>query len=368
MTRVGVRSEALRLVADRLATGAAAVHDEATAVAVQVGCPGLTVALRARLVRFVGPAGLWGEGLGLEVLAARLRGVARAYAEVEEAVAATLRAVAAGADGLGGVGWLDDGPGAPVVTEVTARRVPARLDGPADLVALGEDLDGGRVRVLELAGADGGTSWVVVVPGTQEWSPRAGANPFDLTGDVRAVTGDITLAAVGVEAALRRARARTGRPAGSARQEPVLLVGHSQGGIHAAALAADPGFGRRHRVTHLLTTGAPVGLFPVPPRVRGLSVEHADDPVPTLDLTPNPVSGTWRTLRVGPGPPADVGRHRLAGYEATLRAAQDAPWGTVPDVDAWEVGARGFLHRPVVAVTEVAVTRPVHDAHAPGAG
>ena len=107
---------------------------------------------------------------------------------------------------------------------------------------------------------------MVVVPGTQEWSPRAGANPFDLTTDVRAVTGDATLAAAGVAAALDLAAA--GRVGRSTAADPVVLVGHSQGGILAAALASDAGFTARHRVTHVVTSGSPVGLFPVP----------ADDP------------------------------------------------------------------------------------------
>ena len=233
-----------------------------------------------------------------------------------------------------------------------SRRPP--VGGPADLVALGEGLDGGRVRVVEVEGPDGASAWVVVVPGTQEWSPRAAANPFDLTSDVRTVTGEATLAAVGAAAALDRAMAAAGR---AGREDPVLLVGHSQGGIHAAALATDPAFTTAHRVTHVVTTGAPVGLFPVPGSIRVLSVEHADDPVPTLDLGPNPGGPSWLTLRAGEGPPTDVGRHRLEEYERTVRAAQEAPRGTVPGLGAWEVSAGAFLHRPVRSVTEVVVER-----------
>ena len=43
---------------------------------------------------------------------------------------------------------------------------------------------------------DGGSAWVVVVPGTQPWSPRAGGNPFDLTSDVLDVLAEHGVAAV----------------------------------------------------------------------------------------------------------------------------------------------------------------------------
>ena len=196
---------------------------------------------------------------------------------------------------------------------------------------------------------------MVVVPGTQEWSPRAGPNPFDLTTDVRAVSGGATLAAAGVAAALTLARSRSGR---ATADDPVLLVGHSQGGILAAALASDTGFTRDHRVTHVVTSGSPVGLFPVPSRVRVLSVEHADDPVPRLDLTPNPAHATWLTVRAPTAArPVDVDRHRLDGYVATVRLLEGAPRGTVPGLDAWQASAGAFLGAPVRSVSEVVVER-----------
>ena len=358
MTRVTVRSQALREAAERLSQGAEAVRGEAASLASSATrCPGLAPDVRARLGWLAGPAGLWGEGLALDVLATRLRAAAAGYEEVERAVAAVLRAVGAAADAGGRVGVLDDGALPPVVDEVEPRWRASPLDGPADLVALGRDLDEGRVRVVEVEAPAGGSAWVVVVPGTQEWSPVPGANPFDLTSDVRAVTGDATVAAAGVAVALERAKARAGRGGARGARDPVLLVGHSQGGIHAAALAADPGFRGRHHVTHVLTSGAPVALFPIPREVHVLSVERASDPVPTLDLTPNPAHGTWRTVRVGTGPATDTGSHALGRYAASVRAAQEAPFGSVPELMTWQVGAAAFLHRPVRSVTEAEVRR-----------
>ncbi|WP_377640422.1 hypothetical protein [Oryzobacter terrae] len=317
------------------------------------------VRLEGRVVALVGPGGLWGQALLLDALALDLRAAARVYAEVEAGVAAVIAGVARGADAAGRGGWLDDGPGPALV-----RLVEPTLSGPVavrsssltDLVGAGDGLGGGRVRVLETVAPGGGSAWVVVVPGTQEWSPRAGSNPFDLTTDVRAVTGDATVAAAGVAAAVDLARSRSTH---SRAGDPVLLVGHSQGGILAAALAADAGFARRHRVTHLVTSGAPVGLFPVPDAVRVLSVQHADDPVHRLDLTPNPTRSSWVTLEAPPaGVPVDVRRHALESHVRTLRTVEEAPRGTVAGLDAFRATTGAFVAVPVRSVTEVVVSRP----------
>ena len=99
---------------------------------------------------------------------------------------------------------------------------------------------GSRIRAARRA-------WVVEIPGTQDWWPLPGPNPFDLTGDVASLAGRATAAGEVVATALAAAGARTG--------EPVLLAGHSLGGMVAAGLAADPSFRSRFTVTHVLTAG-----------------------------------------------------------------------------------------------------------------
>ena len=392
--RVAVRSEALTATAARMSALADEVRHDAALLAgtlARAGPPRVRgpdgVGVLARWLRLegeavaaVGPTGAWGVALALDALAAHLRAAAALYAELERGVAGVLAGVAALADLAARGGWLVDRPGgagadggAGAPAPVVVRAVPATLEGPlvpgspgpgrvpgvADLVAAAAGLGGGRVRVLETSRPGGGSAWVVVVPGTQEWSPRAGPNPFDLTTDVRALTGEATVAAAAVAAALGLARSRSGR---AAEADPVLLVGHSQGGILAAALASDPAFTRDHRVTHVVTSGAPIGLFPVPPRVRVLSVEHADDPVPRLDLTPNPAHATWLTVSAPAATgPVDLDRHRLAGYVATVRVVEGARRGTVPGLDAWQASAGAFLGAPVRSVSEVVVERGWHN-------
>ncbi|MGL4744978.1 MAG: hypothetical protein ACRCXL_11400, partial [Dermatophilaceae bacterium] len=410
MSAVTVRSDALVAVAQRLEQVAGSLRDDSYALTRALaaapsetpwsglGDPsqwvvvGSAVAARAEVLRLVGPAGLWGRAVDLDLLASRLRIAARTYAQVEQAASALLAGVAAGAELAERAGGLAEHSGAPEVRLVEPTVSVSTLDSPADLVALGAGIDGGRVRVLEVATGDGGSGWVVVVPGIQEWGPSAGANPFDATTDVRALAGDATFAALGVVAALEMAQARSGRdgaaPDGSApgdaargdavrgdaargdatadgpqrsfSEDPVLLAGHHQGGILAAALASDPRFTERNRVTHVVTTGAPVGLFPVPERVQVLSVEHADDPVPAGDLTPNPPRPGWLTLRVGSDDVAslDVARHDREAYRETLAAASEAPRGTMSGLSGWEASAGDFVGREVRSVTEVVVSRP----------
>jgi len=370
-----VRSQALSATAHELAQQADDLREGADVIAAVLARAGHPLArgptgvrlvlwwvrVDAETVGVMGPGGMWGEALALDALALHLRAAARAYAEVEASVTAVLAGVRSGADLLGRVGWLSEDRAVPVVSPVAPTLVIDRdhgFGGVADLLAAGEGLDGGRVRVVEVARGDGGSAWVVVVPGTQAWSPTAAANPFDLTTDVRAVTGGATVAAAGVVAALDTARTAPG--ARSTPADPVLLVGHSQGGILAAALASDPTFTRRHHVTHVVTTGSPIGLFPVPEATRVLSVERDDDPVPRLDLSPNPDRLSWVTVRApGAGLPVDVRSHALEGYVEVVRVAEGAPRGTVDGLDAWQASAGSVLGRPVRSVSEVVVRREV---------
>ena len=182
-------------------------------------------------------------------------------------------------------GWLTES-GRRV--QVTAVPTGGRADAPeslSDLLATQDDLEGpegepDRVRVVQVPQADGSSAWVVVIPGTQVWSPRAGPNPSDLTSDVLLMAQQETLLAAGVERALHLAQQDAGR-AGLA--DPVLVAGHSQGGIVAAALAADPGFRQRQRVTHVVASGAPIARMPVPADISVLALEHRQDAVPRLE-------------------------------------------------------------------------------------
>jgi hypothetical protein len=265
-------------------------------------------------------------------------------------------------------GWLSEAGRRVDVAAVAPSGAAVAPTSLAGLVAAQADLGApgagpGRVRVVEVAQADGSSAWVVLIPGTQDWSPRTGANPSDLTSDVLLMAGEATLLAAGVERALGAAQATAGR---ADRGDPVLLAGHSQGGIAAAALAADSGFRSRQRVTHVVTSGAPTARFAVPPSVQVLALEHVQDPVTRLEGRTNPdrVSRltVTRDLREDAGVGSEAGgrasaAHRLAGYEATARLADHAGSRSLAD---WRAGSAAFLagdaHGPAV-VRDFALAR-----------
>lgn len=251
----------------------------------------------------------------------------------------------------GGAALLSDGTGVAVVQEPGPRggSAPADLgDLLADEAALSDaEHYPARVRVVEVPQADGSSAWVVEVPGTQEWGPRSDGNPFDLTTDVRQMAGQATVAALGVERALAAARFESGRRTGrDTSAEPVLLTGHSLGGIVAAALAADPRFRSSYPVTHVVTAGAPVARIAVPSSVSVLSIEHRQDVVPRLEGEPNPSRSGWLTVTrdVGSDPAARgraSGAHSASLYAATAREVDAS---RAPSVAAWRDSSARFFH------------------------
>ena len=233
------------------------------------------------------------------------------------------------------------------------RVVPADPSGPArapasiaDLVAAQADVGGppgqpSRVRVVEVPQDDASSAWVVVLPGTQDWSPRGGRNPSDLTTDVLLMAEEPCLLAAGVEQALTAAQRDAGR-LGLA--DPVLLAGHSQGGIAAAALAADAGFRQRHRVTHVVASGAPIARIPVPPTVSVLAIEHRQDAVPRLEGERNADRRGWLTVSrdLAPDPVArSAGAAHGSALYRTTAALADASGSQ--SLARWRRGSAGFL-------------------------
>jgi alpha-beta hydrolase superfamily lysophospholipase len=146
--------------------------------------------------------------------------------------------------------------------------------------------------------------------------------------------------------------------AGARRDEPILLAGHSQGGIIATRLAADPAFRRRYRVTSVLTAGSPVGHVPTPRGVAVLHVEHAGDAVPLLDHARNPGTADRLTVtrRRGTGP--DAASHDAAAYARTGALIDSSRH---PSVRAWRRQARAVLASPGTTAT-----RTVYRVERPG--
>jgi len=261
----------------------------------------------------------------------------------------------------GGAGAFNDGRPGP--TTATPRSFPTgdkrHPRSVSDLFAglsslYAQDTAPGTVRIVKKAGPDGGPVWTVQIVGTQEWSPTAGGNAADLTSNVRLMAGGQTTVGRDVDAAMRQAGIQPG--------DPVLLTGHSQGGITAASLASDPAFMSRYNVTDIVTGGSPIGRFDIPDKVNVLSIEHVQDPVPRLDGVPNPERHNWTTvhrhLTAAPddgSPLTNVGQaHSGSGYTRTGKLVDDS---TDPSLVRSRESLRRFLADQPDEITDYTMTR-----------
>ena len=121
-----------------------------------------------------------------------------------------------------------------------------------------------------------GPAYIVTIPGTSEWNVRSGSNPMDTVGNLSSASGTMSTASEAVQLAMQQA--------GIPSDAPVMLVGHSQGGMTAANLAADAEFRGHFNVTNVITYGSPIDSTPIPGGVNTLALQHPFDVVPRLDL------------------------------------------------------------------------------------
>lgn len=163
------------------------------------------------------------------------------------------------------------------------------------------------VRITKLAGTP--PHWVVEIPGTTDWDPAAGGDPSDLTSNVQLMQrrGELL-------AAIREAM----HQAGIAPGDPVLVAGHSQGGIAAAALAGDPATRRDYHITNVLTAGSPIAGMPIPNDVHVLAIEHTQDPVPRLEGHANPDRANWTTVTLDVSDQPGVSSNPFASHSGGL--------------------------------------------------
>lgn len=217
-----------------------------------------------------------------------------------------------------------------------------RFDAPTGLGDLvddlgttaGEDVPNGVISVQQLTRGDGSTSWVVQLPGTDAF--LAEHEIRNMGSNLDLIAGDDTAYGAAIKQAMTAA--------GVAADDPVMLVGHSQGGMQAAALAADPGFG--FAVSHVVTAGSPVATAGIPDDVTVLSLENTGDVVPLLDGEPNPAAAHHVTVQAdvhsgsfGAGPGQN---HAIDTYAAVADAADASGDPSVATVLASMHGA-GFL-------------------------
>lgn len=350
----GLRTAAWRYgVAEQAAAEAQRAVWASFAAAVGTGARALT--------GLVGPAGSLGVGAvvldgALDALALRtlLRWATEGDAQpqldpvVLDALALTLGSLDDAIRGAllieGPQNLLTDDPAAPFGTEAIAAAVATLLmrrpgdplavtPGPATRVAKPTDLadlagrlpDGtepaGQVRVERYDDPDG-TRWIVYIAGTVTFDGDGGPEPFDDSSNVFGVADRPTDA--------QRAVLQAMTEAGVGSDDPVLLVGHSQGALTAARIAEHGGY----HVGGILELGGPTGQIVLPEDVPRLAVEHDEDPVPVLGGLPAVGAEGLRRVVVrrsvphgGAQPGAaplsrDVPSHATPLYAETLRLAE----------------------------------------------
>lgn len=227
---------------------------------------------------------------------------------------------------------LDD-PEPPVVTPVEGVPVPADQAGSlpelVDHLATVGDLSpepdsplNGTISI-QTVHTPGGVQHVVLVPGTDDLASLPGVTDADVrdnTTNVQLIAGLTNAYAEGILEAMAQA--------GIGPDDEVLLVGHSQGGMAAAAIAAE---GSPYNITDVVTLGAPTahieGGFPDGTSV--LSLEEHGDVVPLLDGADNADSEQQTTVVFESPTATGLGHHELESYaqgaHAVVGAAEDHP-------------------------------------------
>jgi hypothetical protein len=211
------------------------------------------------------------------------------------------------------------------------------------------------VRVVERTLPDGSVqrSYIVDIPGTKIWNlpGKDHSQINDLGTNLHALAGDSTAYEQGIAEALRRAGAQP--------HDPVMLIGHSQGGLVAVNAADHFASSGRYRVTHVVTLGSPIAHLHVPRSVRVLSVENKHDVFPHLDGRDNPDEPNHTTVTFA-RQLGDIGHNH--GLDASyLPVAQDLDRTDDPSVRDFRDSAEPFLrgNRLTSHVYEISRTAPV---------
>jgi hypothetical protein len=209
------------------------------------------------------------------------------------------------------------------------------LEQTSALSAPGRPGADGTIEIQSLHGADGRVRYVVYLPGTDDpgaapWSHDADVR--DLPADLREIAGQHTAYAAGIERAMAES--------GIGPHDPVLLVGHSLGGMEAASLLAH---GSGYDVTHVVTAGSPIaGVHGFPPGTHVLSLENRGDLVPLLDGQDNPGGAHQVTVQFDDPGTSVLDAHGLRHYVHGAAAADASDDRSVREQLA-SLRAHGFL-------------------------
>ena len=244
-------------------------------------------------------------------------------------------------------------------------RDTAELVGRTGDLGRGPDGDSSSMRIAieSIESPDGSRAWIVEIPGTADFLPAGGSNPSDINSDLQMVAGGNSDVMVGVVDAMRQA--------GIAPGEPVLIAGHSLGGIAAASLASNDAVAARFDIRAVTTAGACTAPFGIPDSTSVLSLENTTDLVPALDGARNPDRGNWVTVRHDLRASTDpldreaarsiVDSHEIPAYRRTAALFDDS---SSASARKWREDNAGFFAdgRSTSTRTVYTITRGTDDA------
>ena len=250
-------------------------------------------------------------------------GLGMAMGVVQSIAAVTgLRHVANSAQGL-----MPRGPVTVPVVVVNAER-SLEVQPPTTIHERIARLPSGAERIrIEKYGSGDTAQFEVFISGTD--SLLNPDNPFDMSQNLALATTDRSASLEAVAAALRRA--------GATSDSPLVVTGHSQGGLVALALASS----ERWNVTGIITAGTPVEVVTIPEGIPMIHLEHLEDPVAALAGHPSSDRGeTW----LSPAPYGErlMDAHAAVTYGESSRVLDSAPSPFVQKVTAeWQIYGRG---------------------------
>jgi pimeloyl-ACP methyl ester carboxylesterase len=207
---------------------------------------------------------------------------------------------------------------APPLTLEHTKTETTRLDGTIDNLlaqvshATGEP--GNAFEVLEVDGESGAT-YVVVIPGSEgsKWE-----DPFSFYGIAEAKDGNSRY----VHDAVARALEEVGADEGA----NVILVGYSQGGMHAMNLANSGPLPEKYSIEHVVTAGSPVEREETPEDTTFLHLAHTWDVVPHADLLPHEDRPNQVSV--------------VLDHHAQLRQGEDFGLGPAHKINSYREGAQ----------------------------
>ncbi len=174
----------------------------------------------------------------------------------------------------------------------------------------------GTIEIQTVTTQDGQVVHLVNLPGTDDLSTlpwTADEDVRDLGTNLDLVAGELDDYQQGIVEAMHQA--------GIQPDEPVLMVGHSQGGMEAVAIAASD---HDFTVTDVVTAGSPTAqVGGLPDGLNVLSIEQHGDLVPLLDGEPNPPSVQQTTVLLDADPGSGIVAHHAYGTYVEGAAAID---------------------------------------------